>query len=1409
MKNEKLYRKLMICSVALFMIFSALPITVSADKATIFEEDFEDPGLPSGWLNIDDDGDSYDWNCSYTYTPYNGLECAASASYINDVGALTPDNWLITSAIDLTGYSSIELSYWVAAQDPDWAGEHLEVWVSNTGTDLSDFTDQVDDYTETDDVWKERNVDLSAYVGDTIYLAFRHCEVTDMFWIKIDDITVSGTGGTTPFLAYSPESYSFGIVEEGQTYNTSFDIWNSGVDTLDWSLSDSESWLSYLPISGSSTGESDTIVVTIDTTGLSTGLYSGDIVITTNGGNDTFSVSFTILGDVNFYAWNIYDPDTIIPNGPIVFADPADVTSIIIDETTTPFGGDWIEGTWYAIDTNTNNLITIDHTDGTVTIIGNTGLAPYESGVAGHLVEGVAYDITTGILFANTIELDDGGSIVDNWLYTIDIDTGIVTQVGSTTVDDYFMGIAFDNDGALFGINLADHTLCEIDPVTCAVTYIGDLPSFSYAQDIAYDRNAEVMYWAFYSDAAKNTGIPYWIDKDHSTKATSQLLMIDTTDASTTVIGDFESPMEIGAFAIPYSTYPVNNIDSGEGFDTIQEAIDAVNTTNGHTIQVSDGEFAGAIVNKSLIIIGSGSDTIITSGVHYGGGAPLDTAFHLDVGSDGTEIRDFAINCNSTTSFFFAVFSRGIDSVVIDSLEINDAVQGITNWGGSNWLIENNILRDSIAAGGGGIGIFLGAKPPDNRQLDNNVVQFNTIFADVTEVGYTSPGICLGLDLRYGGYDLLDYTESVMFNEIHDNQIFGTGNANEVGIEVGVIGVSGNSTQVANTMGMVRYNYIEDNFIDGSDYGIYTYVVEDMVIQYNDVVNCTSLGISIWDDFDGVVTENNIVNNGLYGIYSDLTSNILATCNWFGDASGPYNATLNPSGTGDEVTDNVDFQPWLDDEYPIGDCNGYIGPITNIDTLETFTTIQAAIDDSDTLNGHEIFVNPGIHAEGPQIHITKDITISGDGCGSTVIMPTADTGTSGDARGWFLVDPGITFLLFDVELDGSGYKIYQAIRHLGMGLIENVCFNEIKYDESGPYYSGVAIAAFGTVGPVDVVDCEFTEIGRIGVLYYGAGVAGSAFNGNTYMGKGDGDWLDYCLDISSGATVYVEDNVIADCTGVASVDGSTSAGIMVTTYYGSGTEATITGNDIFDCTTGIGVGYDGTDTSTVEAHDNNIVGNVYGVSSTAPIVDATCNWWGDISGPTHTSNPGGTGDSVDENVTYLPWLTDAYPYGDCTGGLEQLDVEQDVFDRGFPIRHAIDGDWAGAQSFTPTLNHVSKVEIYFRAFGMPEFDLVVELRTGGPQGTLLDTVIIANTSAPSSWTWLEIDFEDQYVGIGSDVFIVVPPAPSGVTTSFGYEWGYAFGNQYNEGSFWFTRDGGGLWRDLPTMYEFVFKTYGY
>ncbi len=151
-----------------------------------FFEGFEAGTLPTGWVTYDEDGDSYIWDNTAVefdvFEAHTGLYCMTSASYRNDVGALTPDNWLVTPAINVTAAS--ELNFWVSAQDAAWSDEQYYVKVSTTGNAVADFTETV--HTAVSPAtWGEVTVDLSAYAGETIYIAFQHADVTDMFFIKI------------------------------------------------------------------------------------------------------------------------------------------------------------------------------------------------------------------------------------------------------------------------------------------------------------------------------------------------------------------------------------------------------------------------------------------------------------------------------------------------------------------------------------------------------------------------------------------------------------------------------------------------------------------------------------------------------------------------------------------------------------------------------------------------------------------------------------------------------------------------------------------------------------------------------------------------------------------------------------------------------------------------------------------------------------------------------------------------------------------------------------------------------------------------------------------------------------------------------------------------------------------------
>jgi len=302
-------------------------------------------------------------------------------------------------------------------------------------------------------------------------------------------------------------------------------------------------------------------------------------------------------------------------------------------------------------------------------------------------------------------------------------------------------------------------------------------------------------------------------------------------------------------------------------------------------------------------------------------------------------------------------------------------------------------------------------------------------------------------------------------------------------------------------------------------------------------------------------------------------------------------------------------------------------------------------------SGDTISLGAGTFAEIGQILIDKDLTITGISAKITTIVATGPTSTSGDRRGWFLVSPGTNLNLRDLRLDGSGFPIWQGIRHLGSGLIERVSFENIGYNQSGPEFQGTAVAVFG-MGAVNVRSCTFAQIGREGVFFFGAGVTNSSFENNRYTGKGEGNWLDYALELGGGAVVHqINGNTITENRGVTTT-GFGSAGILISTFFGDGTEATLTDNSITHNKTGLIVGINSRDTSVVTATSNRFSANTQAVYSSITQVDAGYSWWGDSSGPTHADNTGGLGDPISDHVTYSPYLDMPVTWTVCPDGCD-------------------------------------------------------------------------------------------------------------------------------------------------------------
>lgn len=311
-----------------------------------------------------------------------------------------------------------------------------------------------------------------------------------------------------------------------------------------------------------------------------------------------------------------------------------------------------------------------------------------------------------------------------------------------------------------------------------------------------------------------------------------------------------------------------------------------------------------------------------------------------------------------------------------------------------------------------------------------------------------------------------------------------------------------------------------------------------------------------------------------------------------------------------------------------------VSPIVNLNTGVGFSDLQAAVTAASA--GDEIRVQQDIGAG--VVVIDRDLVLSG-ATPSVTISATIDTGSSGDDRGWFRVDPGVALHVRDLRFDGDGHAIYQAFRHRGGGSFDGVSFVDIQYEPNGPGYAGTAVVAFGS--RVDIRNCSFDMIGRVGVLYFGATVTSAVFEDNSYVGKGTGDHLDYGVEVGAGATVVMWNNHIRDCAGIATQGGYFSGAVLITTFSGAGSALVARSNSIVDSFNGFAVGTTSPadDSSSAEISFNRIVGNTKGIQYRSTLDGAAeHNWWGCNAGPGQVgcdlADEGASSGTVDLD----PWL---------------------------------------------------------------------------------------------------------------------------------------------------------------------------
>jgi hypothetical protein len=273
-----------------------------------------------------------------------------------------------------------------------------------------------------------------------------------------------------------------------------------------------------------------------------------------------------------------------------------------------------------------------------------------------------------------------------------------------------------------------------------------------------------------------------------------------------------------------------------------------------------------------------------------------------------------------------------------------------------------------------------------------------------------------------------------------------------------------------------------------------------------------------------------------------------------------------------------------------------------------------------------------------------------------------------------------TILLDGGPQNSATFTDVVVTNNYGIGIlfennITTATFTGCEANNSGDF--GIYFNPTHAAGTVSLTNTSASNNGHVGFSCQGSiadlSIVGGTFNYNTggpfhydcetWKGPyyGFGIELGNCVGTVEGVTAqgngFSGPDIVPDEYGLEG-----GAGIVV---KGASTNITITGANLHDNMNGLWIedpdaveNWHAGCVGFVEIHSSNIAGNTqFGILDCVACldhpVDATDNWWGSASGPTHAGNtfkacPSGPieqGDAVSDNVDYCPWLDAPYDEG--------------------------------------------------------------------------------------------------------------------------------------------------------------------
>ena len=374
---------------------------------------------------------------------------------------------------------------------------------------------------------------------------------------------------------------------------------------------------------------------------------------------------------------------------------------------------------------------------------------------------------------------------------------------------------------------------------------------------------------------------------------------------------------------------------------SIQNLID--NASSGSIVDVPPG-----IYNEQIII----DKPLTLQGPISGGTAVLDAIGLssipvIHILSDNVTVKRLTVTNGPLHGIQVgSAASVNLTNIVIsdNNILINNNAGILTNHGASMTINNNTIKDNGLGSGFNRVGIVL--YPHGITNISENTIVHNGtdgIFARGSDTGliiennaienYTNSGITLAWDERNvsiignlikncgtGSFDeqggiviTQSMAEVIKDNTIKDCKYSGIfwGWVPTTGSPPPQILITGNKIKNSLRDAVYLFSQGPGGFIPPDIFPL------EPVIKGNTLSDSGRSGVFVSNFYyygpgnaNPTINEN-IITGNQWGVFNETGQIVNAVNNWWGSSSGPYHLLLNPDGTGDPVSDRVDFITWL------------------------------------------------------------------------------------------------------------------------------------------------------------------------------------------------------------------------------------------------------------------------------------------------------------------------------------------------------------------------------------------------------------------------------------------------------------------------------------------------------------------